>query len=53
MCYYEHTTDSSRNYVNLPPYGWWYYCIICSIPTYHENRICNTCRRNEKIRKRT
>ncbi len=30
---------------NLPSYGWWYYCKKCTLPTYHEDRICNTCKR--------
>ncbi len=34
----------------LPDYGWWYYCIKCNLPTFHEDKICNTCKRQEKIR---
>ena len=37
---------------NLPSYGWWYYCTKCTLPTYHEDRICNTCKQIERKRRR-
>lgn len=37
---------------NLPYYGWWHYCEKCTLPTYHEDRICNTCKKTERIKKR-
>ena len=36
---------------NLPSKGWFYHCTLCSKPTHHENKICNTCRRNEQMKK--
>ena len=42
---YDHI--SVKNFANLPDFGWWYYC-NCGLPTYNEDHICNTCKRQEK-----
>ena len=45
----KNITERNKRF-KLPSNGWFHHCTLCSKPTYHENKICNTCRRNEKIK---
>ena len=38
---------SARNFGNLPDFGWWYHC-DCGLPTYNEDYVCNTCKRQAR-----
>ena len=52
MCFSNDYEKISRRGAYLPNYGWWYNCLLCSLPTYNDNFICNTCKRNRKIKEK-